>query len=458
MRTVVLIDGEHYVPVIQAALADLRRREKADIVGAAFLGGTEKIRDVSDLDQLGVPVIRGGEMLDVVRQALERFHPEAVFDLSDEPVVNYRVRFELAGEILSRGIVYRGPDFHFAPPIYHDIPERPSLTVVGTGKRVGKTAIAAHIARLLSGREDRQPRTRLKPCIVTMGRGGPAEPVLIRGDELKLTPEYLLHEADAGKHAASDHYEDALTARVPTIGCRRCGGGMAGVVFHSVVPEGAKLANTLDCDLQIYEGSGASIPPIATDACVLTVGAHQPTEEITGYLGPYRVKRSDLIIVTMCEPPAAASEKVEQMAAVLARLNPKARLVRTVFRPRPLEDIRGRSAFYVTTAPQAMRDVLVGDLEASFGAKVTGVSFNLASRPVLRQELAEALEKHRPDVLLVEVKAAGIDVATRMGLRHGVEVVYVDNIPTPVDGQDFLALVQDVADLAAERFRLGKPV
>ncbi|KPL02703.1 MAG: 2,3-diphosphoglycerate synthetase, partial [Planctomycetes bacterium SM23_65] len=363
MKAVVLIDGEHYLPVTKAALDDLREREGIEIVAAAFLGGMEKIGDVSDLDVLGIPVVHGGDMLEAVESALERFRPDMVFDLSDEPVVNYRVRFELACQILSAGVSYRGADFRFDPPVYHPIPEHPSITVLGTGKRVGKTAVAAHVARLLSGREDREPARLFRPCIVTMGRGGPPEPELLRGDELKLSPEFLLKQADAGRHAASDHYEDALMARVPTVGCRRCAGGMAGVVFHSVVPEGAKLANTLDCDFQIYEGSGASIPPIATDAWVLTVGAHQPLDEITGYLGPYRVKRSDLVVLAMCEPPNANSEKVEQMAEVLAKLNPDAPLVRIVFRPRPLADIAGRRVFYVTSAPASMREVLVSDIE-----------------------------------------------------------------------------------------------
>jgi len=456
MKTIVLIDGEHYLPVTAGALGALRRQGDVEIVGAAFLGGTEKIGDLSDLSALGVPVVHGDDLLDAVRKALERFRPEMVFDLSDEPVVNYRIRFELACEILSRGVIYRGADFRFDPPVYHAIPERPSMTVLGSGKRVGKTAVAAHIARLLSGQEERRPARTFRPCIVTMGRGGPPEPVLIRGDELSLTPEYLLREADAGKHAASDHYEDALTARIPTIGCRRAGGGMAGVVFHSVVPEGARLANTLDCDLQIYEGSGASIPPVATGAWVLTVGAHQPLDEITGYLGPYRVKRSDVILLTMCEPPAADTAKVERMCEALGRLNPDAPLVRTVFRPRPLADIRGRSVFYATTAPAEMGPVLVKDLQERLGAEVVGVSHNLARRPQLAEELTVALKGRRPDVLLVEVKAAGIDVATRIGLEHGLEVVYVDNIPVTVDGQDLAAAVDGVARLAVERFEAGR--
>lgn len=70
-----------------------------------------------------------------------------------------------------------------------------------------------------------------RPVVVTMGRGGPEEPELIEGEKIELTPQFLLKVAKEGKHAASDHFEDALTSRVTTIGCRRCGGGMAGFPF-----------------------------------------------------------------------------------------------------------------------------------------------------------------------------------------------------------------------------------
>src|SRR5947209_14330738 len=44
----------------------------------------------------------------------------------------------------------------------------PSLSIAGTGKRVGKTAVAGYVARLLA--EDRDV------VVVAMGRGGPADP------------------------------------------------------------------------------------------------------------------------------------------------------------------------------------------------------------------------------------------------------------------------------------------
>ena len=90
--------------------------------------------------------------------------------------------------------------------------------------------------------------------VVAMGRGGPAEPVVA---ETPPTLEDLLEPLAGGGHAASDYLEVAALARVPTIGCRRAGGGFAGAVVESNVLEGARLAAERRPDLVVFEGSGA---------------------------------------------------------------------------------------------------------------------------------------------------------------------------------------------------------
>ena len=103
-----------------------------------------------------------------------------------------------------------------------------------------------------------------------MGRGGPPEPVVAPPD---LTLENLEALAAAGRHAASDYLEDAVLARVPTVGCRRVGGSLAGVPFETNIVEGARLAATLEgVDTLILEGSGACVPPVEADATVCVVG------------------------------------------------------------------------------------------------------------------------------------------------------------------------------------------
>ena len=109
--------------------------------------------------------------------------------------------------------------------------------MIGTGKRVGKTAISGYLARLLA-------REGFDPGVVSMGRGGPPQPEVIEGHKLEVGSEYLLEALERGAHAASDYYETAALSRVTTVGCRRCGGGLAGEPFVSNVLEGAEIANT----------------------------------------------------------------------------------------------------------------------------------------------------------------------------------------------------------------------
>ena len=90
-----------------------------------------------------------------------------------------------------------------------------------------------------------------------MGRGGPPEP-----EVATVAPDLdaLLELSRAGRHAASDYLETAALAGVETIGCRRCGGGLAGAVSVSNVAEGARLAVELEPDLVVFDGSGAAHP------------------------------------------------------------------------------------------------------------------------------------------------------------------------------------------------------
>ena len=78
----------------------------------------------------------------------------------------------------------------------------------------------------------------------------------------------------------------------------------------SNIKKGISIAEGLDPDLIIVEGSGASIPGVETDKNICVIGAGQSWENIVGYLGIYRILCSDLIIMTMCEKPLADREKI----------------------------------------------------------------------------------------------------------------------------------------------------
>jgi cyclic 2,3-diphosphoglycerate synthetase len=392
---VAIVDGEHYPPVVKDALAEL----PYDVVCAVLIGGTEKLRGEPDY---------GVELLRDVREALDRFHPDLVVDLSDEPVLGPVERFRLASEVLARGTPYVGADFRFDPPSEASFP-LPSLAVVGTGKRVGKTAVTGYLARLLA------PHAHV--VVVAMGRGGPWEPEAIT---VRPTVEDLVALSRTGRHAASDHLETAALTGVATVGCRRCGGGLAGAVYASNVEAGARVAVELEPDVVVFDGSGAALPPVETDRRVLVVGGTQNPAIAAGYLNAYRILRADLVVLTFAED-GTAWESV--FAAVRAVARAGVEVVPTVLRPRPLIDVAGRSVAYFCAAPAAAHEVLARHLEDAYGAKIVHVSGNLADRDALRRELPNV----GADVYLVELKAAAIDVVAEHALAYGGEVVLAAN-------------------------------
>jgi cyclic 2,3-diphosphoglycerate synthetase len=383
----VLIDGEHYAPVVRDALAAL----PYEFVGALLVGGTEKLRGG---EEYGVPLV----------DALDAVEADLVVDLSDEPVLGPRERLLWASRALALGLPYVGSDFRFDPPPLHPV-ELPSLAVIGLGKRIGKTAVAGHVARLLA----RERRV----VVVAMGRGGPPEPELV---ETAPTLDDLLALSRSGRHAASDHLEAAALAGVPAVGCRRAGGGLAGAPFESNVLEGARLAGQLDPELLVFDGSGAALPPVDVDARILvTSGAHDPRAG----LNAYRVLVSDLVVDT----GGADRESIRAIRDVP--------IVTAELRLRPAEPLRGRRTAVFTTGSAP-----VDDLDAD----VVHVSRNLARRDALEDEL----ERVEAEVYLVELKAAAVDVVAEAALARGAEVVLAANdvVSNELDGR-VTALVPD---------------
>jgi cyclic 2,3-diphosphoglycerate synthetase len=381
-RAVALIDGEHYVSVVRDALAEL----PYDVVGAILVGGTEKLRGGEDR----TPEAYGVPLVDDFGDA------ELVVDLSDEPVLGPAERLRWASRALAAGLAYVGADFRFDPPRFEPFP-LPSIAVIGTGKRVGKTAVTGHLTRLLARDRD--------VVVVAMGRGGPPEPEVI---ETPPTVDSLVALSRAGRHAASDHLETAAVYGVTTIGCRRAGGGLAGAVFASNVHEGARLAVERAPDVVVFDGSGAAIPPVAVDRRVLVVGSNQ---DANAYLNLYRRLISDVVVAVNCHVDGA---------------------IDATLRLRPLEPLAGRVAVFTAGGTDV----------AHLDADVVHVSASLANRAALRDELARV----DADTFLVELKAAAVDVVAEHALARGKRVVLAAN-DVVAPGLDDALL--ELADLVA---------
>jgi cyclic 2,3-diphosphoglycerate synthase len=439
-RAIALVDGEHYPPVTRWAL-EVASVRGYDVVAALLVGGTEKI-DPAAMPELGV-LLRSGlpSAPEALKAALDEFRPAAVLDLSDEPVLGYRERMHLAAVALARGVRYIGADFRFDPPVVGPPLPAPTVAVIGTGKRTGKTSVAGELARLADARG-------LEPAVVAMGRGGPPEPeVAERGS---VTMDRLLELVRDGRHAASDYLEDALTTGVLTVGARRAGGGLAGAPFASNVREAAALALARGPGLVILEGSGAAVPPIPWDAGILVVPATAPEEYLAGYLGPFRLLLSDLVVVTMSGSPESGLANLSATTSLVHRFRADVRTIVTDLRPHPLGEVRGRSVFFTTTATEHAAARQVARLEATHQCRVVGWSARLADRTGLARDLEAAKDY---EVLLTELKAAAVDIACRRAIDTGAHVIFVDNRPELVRGEvDLRTAFSEVIERARTRF------
>jgi cyclic 2,3-diphosphoglycerate synthetase len=437
-RVLALVDGEHFPPTTRWGIFAARSLGY-DVAACLFLGGIEKLGADRRLDLGDMPVLDGGkDPADALRRALSEVRPDAVLDLSDEPVLGYRERMLLVSVSLAAGVPYVGADFRMEPPVTAAPLAAPTLAVIGTGKRTGKTAIAGEAARVAA-------RAGLNPVVVAMGRGGPPEPQVAAPGSIGL--DRLLELARGGLHASSDYLEDALTTGVTTVGARRIGGGLAGAPFASNVREAAEVAVHAGAGLVILEGSGSAVPSVPWDAGALVCSVGTPEEYLMGYLGPYRVLMSDLVVLIMDGGPDGG--RVPILTSHIRTLRPDARVVVTELKPFPLREVRGKRVYFATTAPSSVGDSLASHLEEVHGCTVVGVSHRLADRAGISEDLEGTPDF---DVLLTELKAAAVDVAAERAIAREAEVVFADNRAETIGGDGKLPdLLLETAQAATKR-------
>jgi cyclic 2,3-diphosphoglycerate synthetase len=441
VRVLVLVDGEHYPAVTRWGIETVRERGMEPLA-ALMLGGTEKL-PADGAVELGVPIRSSGrDRMAALGSAIDALGPagvDAVLDLSDEPVLPYRERMELVAVALARGLPYLGGDFRIDPPVEGPALAVPTVAVIGTGKRSGKTAVAGEVARTAAD-------MGLEPVVVAMGRGGPSEPQVARAGSVTL--ERLVELVARGEHAASDYLEDAVTTGVTTIGARRVGGGLAGRPVATNVRKAAEIAVELGAGVVVLEGSGAAVPSVPWDAGVLVAPGDVPQEHVAGYLGPLRLLLSDLVVVTMARSPAGL-ENLPTLRSHVERLRGDARLIVTDFHAQPLGDVEGKDVFFTTTAPREAAERQVRSLQEEHGCRVVGWSARLADRAELARDMDGAQEY---EVLLTELKAAAVDVACARALARGAQVTFVDNRPVALPGEpDLRSSLRATIELAIER-------
>jgi cyclic 2,3-diphosphoglycerate synthase len=422
-----LVDGEHHPPVVRDALERLARTE--EIAAVMFAGGEEKVSDAVLADpaaHYGFEVrMPAAGVREGLRDLARTRAADAVVDLSGDPVLADDARFALAAVALDLGLEYRTPGMRLTPPPVAPVEaDVPVLGVIGTGKRTGKTALGTHVAALMrdAGRD---------PVVVSMGRGGPAQPQVVRADALPRVDD-LIEIVRRGDHAASDYLEDAVLARVTTVGCRRCGEGPAGETFESNVVEGVEVALGEEPGIVILEGSGAALPPVAADRTVCATSAARARAEALSHLGPLRLLRSDLLVLFGAGELEPAPR--EALVRDLAEWLPHEAIALCDLEPEPAEPVpAGARVACFVTAPESA-EPRQRELLARHGIELRRWSGNLARRRELERDVDAAL-REGCDVFLTELKAAAIEVVAARAVEAGAGVVFLRNRPVSITGE-----------------------
>lgn len=396
MGVIALVDGEHHPAAVREALD--RLETERGLAGVVFCGGEEKL----PAGALARPEELYGRAVstDAPEAELRRLAcgADTVVDLADEPALAAHERLQLASVAMSLGLVYEAPGMRLEPP------ERLSLafagrtvSVFGTAKRTGKTAVAGHLARLLTEQGRR-------PALVCMGRGGPAEPRAV-GGEVGLGQ--LTAMAERGEHAASDYLEGAVLANVPSVGCRRVGGGwLTAAPGETNFPEAAAIAASLPVDTLVFDGSGSCVPPVDADRSVCVTGPD------VGWLWDLALLRADLLLLRAGAHPADARGRLLTDDRVLS--------FELVSEPADPLAPDARVALFAT-GPVAPLDV-----------DALVVSQNLARRAPLAADLDRAAAEGC-DTYLTELKAAAIDTVAARARAEGARVVFLRNVPVGID-------------------------
>jgi cyclic 2,3-diphosphoglycerate synthetase len=147
------------------------------------------------------------------------------------------------------------------------------------------------------------------------------------------------------------------------------------------------------------------------------VPADQPPEVAAGFLNAYRILVADLVVLSMCEDPDVAAALGDVVRSVK-----EVPVIATVQRPRPVAPVAGLRVAFFTTAPPAAHEILARHLQVEHGAAEVVVSGNLSNRAAL----ADDVRRVDADVVLVELKAAAVDVVAEAAVEHGVDVVLAD--------------------------------
>ncbi len=305
MEAVILCEAKFGAGPVQAAIDYLAVEKRYRIVGAAVVS-----RAVPAGFRLEVPVIAAPDAVAAVREAAASFRPRVIIDVTESSLEG---RFEWANEALRLGMEVHGADFRLWPPAFKHAAAIPTVSFVGVGSGVGKSAAIIELLREL--------KSQSRAAALVLDLGGPSYPELVEGLSPEAVAVRLLGYHRDGRRIDGDHYLIAAAAGVPAVGCSFAGTGLTGVPLASVMGDGAVLAAEAGGEFLAVEGSGQAVPPMAAGAVCQLVNIRTDPATLRQLPFAYQVRRADLVVATgfKAEP---AENTLEDLRREVKELNP----------------------------------------------------------------------------------------------------------------------------------------
>ena len=299
-----------------------------------------------------------------------------------------------------------GADFELRPPIFEDVLTKPSISVFATGKRTGKTAVASALARhaVTAGSSTRHRGRRTRRA-EPAARDRSRRPSLDARTSCSSSPT-------TGQHASSDYVEDAVTSGVDDdrMRPRRRGTGRR----NDVLEHGRR------CTDRRGPRGGSRHPRRAPVRRSLRSPRTPESSCVPGDDRPRERRRVPQPVPPIAGRPGRCYDGRRRFSCGRdgrprsADRSPNSTLSPSCSGPnrsRRSPVARCSSARRLRTAAG---DVLTEHLEQAHGCEVVGHHPSARRPEALAAELAQTPPDH--DVLLVELKAAAVDVAARHAL------------------------------------------
>ncbi len=349
MEAVVLCDVKFGAGPIQAAIDYLIVEKRYRIVGAALIA--KKVPEGFSLD---VPYVAEAKAAAAVRRAAAEFAPQAVVDVTEAGLAE---RFSWANEALQLGLEVHGADFRMWPPVFKT-GAVPTVTFVGAGAAVGKTAAIIYFLEQLKG--------KYKAAAVVLDLGGPPYAEIVEPVEPASASARLLSYRRDGREVGGDHYLIAAAAGIPAVGCSFAGTGLTGVPLSSLLGDAFVFAAEAGGELMVVEGSGGAMPPAAGAVCFL-VNVRTGLDVLRSFPFAFQLRKATVVVATGFavhpEPKALDALRAEVKAANERAAFCYGRLVAAA-----VGEPRFGDALAVTARPEGEREELAG----YWGRKIKG--------------------------------------------------------------------------------------